>query len=147
MVGPRAAAATAAPVVVTNSRRSMLLRLVIAMPSVVGEAWWGAALPGTALSWYGVAGYVVAGDRVQRLIRQRLTRQRSFGNASPGLSQSVYSTLRATWSACAGPVLDRTTDRQYSRPSACRPARNRSNASASWLCGRGAPATRDRRAQ
>src|SRR3989449_767015 len=78
----------------------------------------GYGVVGYGVAGYGVAGYVVAGDRVQRLIRQRLTRQRSFGNASPGLSHNVYSTLNATWSALAGPVLYRVTERKYSRQTA-----------------------------
>src|SRR6266480_2737239 len=41
IVGPRAAATATPAVVVTNSRRSMLIRLVMEMPSVVGEAWSG----------------------------------------------------------------------------------------------------------
>src|SRR5205814_4215319 len=37
MVGPSATAAAAAPAVVTNSRRSILFRLVIALPSIHSE--------------------------------------------------------------------------------------------------------------
>src|SRR5213592_4758616 len=37
---------------------------------------------------------------------------------TPGIDHSVYSTLRATWSALAGPALYRVTARNHSTPSA-----------------------------